>query len=157
MLALSKKTDYALLSLAFLAEQDNRVASAREIAAGFNLPIGVVQNILKSLQQSKILQSTRGVKGGYRIAGDLSRFSLYDLVSLVDRTTENCECAYDLEGDTIQQGPVEALHLRLVRFLQEVKLSDLVVPGRRIDVPLERVQRKVQTDKNRQQVLAYAD
>src|SRR5688572_4838650 len=136
MLALSKKTDYALLSLAFLAEQANRVASAREIAAGFNLPVAVVQNILKCLQQNKILQSTRGVKGGYRIAGDLTQVSLYDLVGMVDRSSDNCECAYDLEADTVQQGPVEALHLRLVRFLREVKLSDLVLPGRRIDVPL---------------------
>ena len=155
MLALSKKTDYALLSLAFLAEQAGRVASAREIAAGFDLPVPVVMNILKCLQQNKILQSTRGVKGGYRIAADLAQVSLYDLVAIVDRTSENCECAYDLESRS-QQGPVEALHLRLVRFLKDVKLSDLVLPGRRIDVPLERVQRNL-NEKNRQRVLAYAD
>jgi Rrf2 family protein len=156
MLALSKKTDYALLSLAFLAEQANRVASAREIAAGFNLPVGVVMNILKCLQQNKILQSTRGVKGGYRIAADLSQVSLYDLVAIVDRSGENCDCAYDLESRT-QQGPVEALHLRLVRFLKDVKVSDLVLPGRRIDVPLERVQRNIRNEKNRQLALTYAD
>ena len=156
MLALSKKTDYALLSLAFLAEQAGRVASAREIAAGFNLPVPVVMNILKCLQQNRILQSTRGVKGGYRIAADLAHVSLYDLVAIVDRTSENCECAYDLEPAPHQQGPVEALHLRLVRFLKDVKLSDLVLPGRRIDVPLERVQRNI-NEKNRQRVLAYAD
>jgi Rrf2 family protein len=156
MLALSKKTDYALLSLAFLAEQAGRVASAREIAAGFDLPLPVVMNILKCLQQNKILQSTRGVKGGYRIATDLAAVSLYDLVAMVDRSSEDCDCAYDLESRS-QQGPVEALHLRLVRFLRDVKLSDLVLPGRRIDVPLERVQRNIRNEKNRQLALTYAD
>lgn len=157
MLALSKKTDYALISLAHLAEHSARVASAREIAEAYSLPCGVVQNILKCLQQNKLLKSTRGVKGGYRIAADLNQVSLYDLVNMVDRTSENCECAYDLEPPATQPGPVEALHLRLVRFLQEVKVSDLVLPGRRIDVPLERVQRNIQKEKYRQHTLAYAD
>ena len=45
MLALSKKTDYALISLAYLAEQAGRVASAREIGEGFQLPVAVVANM----------------------------------------------------------------------------------------------------------------
>jgi len=139
MLALSKKTDYALISLAYLAEQAGRVASAREIGEGFNVPVAVVANILKSLQKKKILQSTRGVNGGYRIATDLAAVSLYELVAIVDRTDENCECAYDLETASMQLGPVAALHLKLTRFLRDVKVSDLVLPGIRIDVPLERV------------------
>ena len=32
-----------------------------------------------------------------------------------------------------------ALQYQLVRFLKDVKLSDLVLPGRRIDVPAERL------------------
>jgi len=141
MLALSKKTDYALISLAYLAERADQVASAREIAKAYELPVNVVANILKSLQQNKLLSSTRGVKGGYRIAGDLSAMSLYELIAIVDQTDDTCECAYDLEAASLQQGPVVALHLKLTRFLREVKVSDLVLPGRRIDVPLERVRR----------------
>ena len=38
--------------------------------------------------------------------------------------------------------PVRALHYRLERFLQDVKLSDLILPGRRIDVPWEAIVEK---------------
>lgn len=158
MLALSKKTDYALISLAYLAEQSDRVAPAREIAQNYDLPAPIIQNILKCLQQNKILQSTRGVKGGYRIASDLSAMSLYELIAIVDQTNDTCECAYDLEAASLQQGPVVALHLKLTRFLREVKVSDLVLPGRRIDVPLERVKRVTNsTNKERQLELTLAD
>ena len=48
MLSLSKKTDYALIALAYLAERPGRVASAREIAAARNLPAALLMNILRS-------------------------------------------------------------------------------------------------------------
>ena len=35
--------------------------------------------------------------------------------------------------------PAVALQYKLVQFLKDVKLSDLVMPGRRIDVPAERL------------------
>jgi len=149
MLSLSKKTDYALIALAFLADRPDRTASAREIAAAHNLPLPLLMNILKSLHQAKLLTSTRGIKGGYQIAIDPHRLSLYDLVIQVDGQIQLTDCATHSPGNSCAddccrisggcpvQAPLQALHHRLVRFLKEVKLSDLILPGHRIDVPLE--------------------
>jgi Rrf2 family protein len=151
MLSLSKKTDYALIALAYLADRTDRTISAREIAAAHNLPLPLLMNILKSLHQAKILASTRGIKGGYRIIIDPHRFSLHDLVLHVDGQIQLIDCANrtpnsDCEdgccriiGECPVQAPLQALHHRLVRFLKAVKLSDLILPGHRIDVPLEAV------------------
>lgn len=81
------------------------------------------------MQKKKILQSTRGVNGGYRVATDVAQISLWDLIAIVDRSEEDCECAYDLETASMQVGPVAALHLKLTRFLRDVKVSDLVLPA----------------------------
>lgn len=150
MFCLSKKVDYALTALAYLAEQD-RVASARQIAQAFHLPPALLMNILKQLQQCELLKSTRGVKGGYKIAADLARVSLFDLMRFVEVEHEGaheiasdgkCQCNecgdYEKElAGTSSAGPVQALHFKLIRFLKDIKLSDLVLPGRRIDVPLD--------------------
>ena len=80
MLSLSKKTDYALIVLAYLAERPNRVASAREIATARNLPAPLLMNILKELHHLGIVRSTRGSQGGYELAADPSGTSLHDLV-----------------------------------------------------------------------------
>jgi len=94
-------------------------------------------HILKVLHQKGILRSVRGASGGYQIACDLSTLTLLDLSNLLD----NVDSA--ASGDSVQRlalhGPAQALQYRLVRFMRDVSVADLVLPGRRIDVPLERV------------------
>lgn len=136
MLRLSKKADYALISLGYLAEHTEHVVSAREIAERCQLPLPLLMNILKVLHQAKVLRSVRGASGGYQIAMDLSGLSLLKLSSIVDED----ETA---DGPVARQlalhGPAQALQYRLVRFMKDVSVADLVMPGHRIDVPSERV------------------
>src|SRR4051794_6281338 len=152
MLCMSKKTEYALVALGHLAEQPGRVASAREIAAAYALPSALLVNILKNLQGHGLLRSTRGVKGGYQVVRDLGTLSLHKLIAIVDceghSTDGDCGCldhAQDVSRDrgrnrqVSPHGPVQALQFKLVRFLREVRVADLVLPGRRIDVPVERL------------------
>jgi Rrf2 family protein len=151
MLCISKKAEYALIALAHLAEWPGRVASAREIAGARELPVAMLMNILKNLQGHGLLRSTRGVKGGYAVACDLSRVSLHELIAVVDcdghgGTDGDCGCLDHVQdvgsglgfGRTIEaHGPVQALQFRLLKFLRDVTVADLVMPGRRIDVPVE--------------------
>lgn len=146
MLCLSKKTEYALIALAYLAERPAEIVSAREIAQGFELPLPLLMNILKGLNRRGLLDSVRGAHGGYRLGSSVEMTSLYDLIHIVDGPGSNrhlVEVHQDSQG--IEHRPlstgaaVQALNLRLVRFLKDVKLVDLVLPGRRIDVPTERV------------------
>ena len=55
-------------------------------------------------------------------------------------------------------GPVQALQFKLARFLREVRVADLVFPGRRIDVPVERLRLKDNTNKvNNDRRTSHAD
>lgn len=174
MLTITKKTDYALIALAHLAERPGRVSSAREIAAGYGLPLPLLMNILKNLHHHGLLHSTRGVKGGYQIKADLEAVSICDLIEIMECSGRGGDCGcgchappagaaepssalqneassglatdggkssgrMKLHEPGLRHGPVQALQFKLQRFLQDVKLSDLILPGRRIDVPLERV------------------
>lgn len=161
MWCFSRKCEYALVALGFLAEQPGRVASAREIARAHDLPLPLLMNILKNLQVHGILRSTRGVKGGYQIQADLDALNLYELIAIVDcaghtAVEGDCGClekahdaARELGRFGESQGPVQALQLRLVRFFKEVHVADVVFPGRRIDVPVEFLARKTNPIVNR--------
>jgi Rrf2 family protein len=142
MLRLSRKADYALISLAYLAERSGRVSSAREIAEVCELPAALLMNILKSLHQRGILKSARGASGGYAIAADLQRVSLFDLCAILDQAEIGCRDGI-ITGEPTRKlalhGAAQALQYRIGRFMREVSVADLVLPGRRIDVPLERV------------------
>ncbi len=145
MISLTKKTDYALIALAYLAERPGRIASAREIAEARNLPAALLMNILKDLQHHGMLRSTRGVKGGYEIASDLAAVSLHDLIVALEGPVKLVECAGEsgvcdhatgaeseacrVSGHCAVQAPLQALHHRLVRFLEDVRVADVVRPG----------------------------
>jgi len=176
MLSLSKRVDYALIALAHLAERPGRVSPAREIAEAYDLPLPLLMNILKELNQSGWVKSSRGTKGGYEIGVDPKSVSLHDLIILLEGPVQTTECvstaietmgrqaagACICEDDdrahaalTIAssesisscgcrvsrlcpvQAPLKALNDRLVRFLREVKLADIISPGPKVDVPLE--------------------
>jgi len=153
MLSLSKKTDYALIALAFLAEHPGRTASARQIADERALPAPLLMNILKDLHHGGIVRSSRGTKGGYQLAVDPASVSLHEMIIALEGPVRLIECAPDdcrhetdeeaqecrVSGRCAVQAPLQALHHRLVRFLQDVTLADVILPGRRIDVPLERI------------------
>lgn len=147
MLCLSKKIDYALLALAYLAERGTAVASAREIAEANDLPLPLLMKILKRLHRHGVVAGTRGVKGGYRLVRDTDTLSLHDLIVMVE------------DGDPMHRehrhGPVQALQYRLGRFLKDVTLSDLVIPGRRIDVPLERVRPNKANENTKELVTSF--
>jgi len=167
---MSKKTEYALAALAHLAEQPGRVASAREIARVHGLPAALLINILKNLQSHGLLLSTRGVKGGYQVTADLNALSLHELIAVVDCAGDSgdadCGCqdavhdvTQDLEKNRVASphGPVQALQFKLVRFLKEVRVADLVFPGRRIDVPVERLRLKGTNKVNNDRRTSHAD
>jgi Rrf2 family protein len=150
MLSLTKKTDYALISLGFLADHTDRTISAREIADAFNLPTALVMNILKTLHQHKFLTSSRGARGGYRLAADLSRMSICDLIVALEGPVRLAECVV-IESDCAEPNcckiahscpirqPVQALHQRLIQFLSDVKIADLLQNHPHIDVPVNKV------------------
>lgn len=154
MLSFSRQTDYALIALAHLAGREGNVASAREIALAYALSVPLVMKVLKVLQHKAIVTSVRGVKGGYQLGVDLHNLSLYHLIealkgehsSSIDsppnaRGTRPRMFRQTLEPSLPTEPPLLAVHSKLMRFLKDVRLSDLVLPGRRIDVPVEMVGR----------------
>lgn len=133
MLRLSRKTDYALIALGYLVEHHHDVVSARQIAEACQLPLPLTMNLLKSLHQRGLLTSIRGATGGYRIGMDLEKVSLFDLTQIIEAAEAEPGLKLAIHG------AAQALQYRLGRFMREVSVADLVWPGRRIDVPLERV------------------
>lgn len=150
MLCLSRKTEYALVALGHLAAHRGTVVSAHQVANLHDLPEAMLMNILKRLNGKGLLRSIRGKNGGYQIAVDLAAVSLYDLIEHVEGRVE-AGCDHD-EPDAprgarkpLEQAPIQALYGRIMDFLKAVRLSELVIPGRRIDVAMEgvRVRRRV--------------
>lgn len=82
---LTSRSEYALLALICLARQDrNEFISGESIAQQQNIPAKFLQQILLALKRARYLQSTKGQRGGYRLAKPAGEISLAEIVRLFD-------------------------------------------------------------------------
>ncbi|MCA9255347.1 MAG: Rrf2 family transcriptional regulator [Phycisphaerales bacterium] len=134
MLSLTRKTDYALIALCHMAAQQDRVCTAREIAERHGLPQSLLMNVLKSLSQSDLVESTRGAKGGYRLGKGPTEITLSAIIEAVEGPVKFVQCATHKEGDDpscdiMESCPirrtVQVIQHRLEAFLAGIVLADL--------------------------------
>jgi Rrf2 family protein len=134
MLRLSKKVDYGLILLSRLAQR-SETASAREMAAKYDLPPSMIANVLKALTGAGLLVSTRGAQGGYELARPAGRISLAEIVealegpfSLVDCVGGEVSCRYSEVCPT--HDPIRVVHQRFQDFMATLTLADIVGDAR---------------------------
>jgi Rrf2 family protein len=85
MFRLSKKTDYALLALQYLASPGKPGdVSARAIAERFEIPAELLAKILQRLAHDGLITAHKGVHGGYRLARSPDAISIADVAQAVD-------------------------------------------------------------------------
>ncbi|MBM4380749.1 MAG: Rrf2 family transcriptional regulator, partial [Deltaproteobacteria bacterium] len=84
-LQISRKIDYGLRAMVFLASMpDGEVIPFREVARRMDVPEEFLAKILKTLVGRKLVQSTRGARGGYRLARPAAEISMLDVIEAVE-------------------------------------------------------------------------
>jgi Rrf2 family protein len=87
---ISAKTDYAVRAAAELAAApDSRPMRAEEIARQQAIPVHFLINILNEMKIAGIVQSHRGVKGGYRLARPPAKITLAEIIRAVEGPLAN--------------------------------------------------------------------
>ena len=97
MLRLSKKSDYALISMKHLAMRPDGGASssAREISESYDIPLELLAKVLQRLVRARLLVSVQGTRGGYRLARHASAISVADVIQAVDGPVTVTACSED--------------------------------------------------------------
>jgi Rrf2 family protein len=96
MLKLSKKVEYGLISLMHMdSVQNGDLATARELSDLYNIPAELLGKVLQSLVRGHLIVSAQGAKGGYRLACDLQRITLGEVVEAVEGPMRITVCQDD--------------------------------------------------------------
>jgi Rrf2 family protein len=95
---LQKATEIALYAVLELAIDPERQLTAVEIAEKYGISTHHLAKVLRDLGRGGLVDSVRGVGGGYRFAGDIRRLTLMDVISLFE----------DVSADTDDLPPQEA-------------------------------------------------
>lgn len=118
---LTARSEYALLALVYLGRQNpEELVSADTIARVQGIPPKFLEQILLTLKRAGYLRSTKGPRGGYRLAKRIDTVTLAEIIRLFDGALAPTESA---SRHFYQPSPIEK-ERRLLRVFREVR--DLV-------------------------------
>jgi Rrf2 family protein len=93
MLKLSKKTEYALMAVKFIAKKTSgNSATAKEISEGYNIPYDLLSKVLQQLTKKNVIKSFQGIKGGYSLCKEPENMTLIDIIRAVEPNYQITEC-----------------------------------------------------------------
>jgi Rrf2 family protein len=92
---ITRETDYAVRTVLYLAREVNRIANVTEVAHAMHIPKSFLAKILQRLTKSNILVSSRGVKGGFKLAKKPSEISLLDILMSIQGAATINLCVID--------------------------------------------------------------
>jgi len=96
MLRLSKKADYALLAMRYLAANADREAvSAREVAEAHHIPPELLAKVLQRLVRAGLLDSHQGIRGGYGLSREAGAISIAEVIQAIDGPFTVTACSED--------------------------------------------------------------
>ncbi len=84
-----------MLVMASLAHDPERVRAAAEIASVTGVAQPTVSKLLKSLAKASLVESFRGVSGGYRLAHKADDLSVAQIISALEGPIALTECSAD--------------------------------------------------------------
>jgi len=137
MIRISKQADYGILLLGhFAKESEGTTLSARELADRTHMAPSMASKVLKMLARAGLLESVRGVNGGYRLSQPPQAITVGEIIVACDGPIAVTDCAPEEpdEGDCAQEPwcPVRGSWRRLndaIRdALDRVTLAEMTCP-----------------------------
>ena len=139
MLRLTKKADYGLMALKYLAEQAqcpssaqsiSGAASAKAIADAYHIPPQLLAKILQTLAKAGLLVSHAGTNGGYALARQAHEISAFEVIRAIDGPLFITSCitihgACDLAGHCTIKEPLRKVNDSIKDLLSGIRISDL--------------------------------
>jgi len=90
---LSMKAKYALRALMVMSQNERKMLSSKTIAKEADVPQKFLDNILQELRHKTIVDSKRGIFGGYFLAIPSSEIMVGDLIRMMDGPLAPIRCA----------------------------------------------------------------
>ncbi|RSL16433.1 BadM/Rrf2 family transcriptional regulator [Edaphobacter aggregans] len=131
MLRLTKKADYGLMALKYLAEQTHGAHSAKDIAEAYHIPPQLLAKILQTLAKAGLLVSHAGTNGGYALAKSASEISAFEVIRAIDGPLFITSCitihgACDLTSTCTIKEPLRKVNDSIKDLLSGIYIADLV-------------------------------
>ena len=133
MLRVTKLTDYATVVMTCLPDSGDGVRSAQEVSERSRLELPTVSKLLKQLAKAGLVDSFRGVRGGYRLARPAAEISVADIVAAIEGPFGMTECSAHqgqcgYESHCGVRSNWRRISVTIETALKSVSLADMAMP-----------------------------
>jgi Rrf2 family protein len=131
MLKLTKKSDYGLIAMKHLAEQQSRGAcSAKDLAEAYGLPQEALAKILQRLARAKLVAPHRGTNGGYVLARDAGSITAFEVIQAIEGPLFITSCvtvrgACDQSVRCTVREPLQRVSRGIEEVLSRITISEM--------------------------------
>ena len=142
MLRLTKKADYGLMALKYLAEHaageipqaGNGAQSAKDIAEAYHIPPQLLAKILQTLARCGLLVSHAGTNGGYALARPATEITTFEVIRAIDGPLFITSCitihgTCDLDSHCTIKEPLRKVNDSIKDLLSGIRIADLIEPA----------------------------
>ena len=131
MLRFTKRADYGLMAIHYIATQeDHGAVSAKRIAEEFHIPAELLAKILQRLAKKRLITSQNGPKGGYVLARRPTEISVGDVVRALEGPINIVSCL-EASSECPQMArcslrrPVQKIQAAISQVLDTMSLAEL--------------------------------
>jgi Rrf2 family transcriptional regulator, cysteine metabolism repressor len=142
---LSVRGEYALRALLLLGRdyiEDDSVVSIQAISRQQNIPKRFLEQILNDLKSAGIVESKRGVAGGYRLRKPPQQVTLADIIRHIEGPLapvscvsesfyEKCSCPD--ESRCAIRNVMKEVRAAIVNLMENTTLADLAARARKLE------------------------
>lgn len=132
MIRLSRLTDYAIVVVAELARTPGTLQAAGNLADRTRIPEPTVAKVLKILTRGGVVDSARGVNGGYVITRNLFDITIGEVIEAMNGPLTLTACVDDQDSDCeiathcLMKGRWDPVNAAIRTAFASVKLSDMI-------------------------------
>ncbi|REJ76520.1 MAG: Rrf2 family transcriptional regulator [Planctomycetota bacterium] len=130
---ISQSVEYALRAIVTLAQQEGEPCTAKVIAQITRVPEAYLAKLMQGLARAGLVNSQRGLHGGFTLNRDPHDLTIWNIVEIVDPIRRIHECPLGIESHGTTLCP---LHRRLDEAIQgvettfrETTVSELLAPA----------------------------
>jgi Rrf2 family protein len=130
MLKLSKKTDYGLLAIQYMASHNHAiVTNTKQIAEEHHIPVELLAKVLQKLAKKGLVHSQNGPKGGYTLAKAPSSITVADVVEAIEGPIRIADCykvysCIQMDRCSIRS-PIEKIQASIIKLLGSMTMAQI--------------------------------
>lgn len=139
MLKFSKKADYGLMALQYMAtvqpghQNSARIVNSKEIAEEYQIPSELLAKVLQTLAKSGLVESHNGPKGGYLLARHAQEITIAQVLEAIEGPLGIMDCSHEADGLPCSQQehctirtPLLRLQDSIYHLLNNMTLQDML-------------------------------